>query len=277
MSQKVWFITGASRGFGKEFVLAALEAGDCVIATSRDAATITAATGTSDNLLALPLDVTKPEMAAAAVQAGLDKFGRIDVLVNNAGYGIIGAVEETSSEEVSQQFQTNVFGLIDVTRAVLPTLRKQRSGHILNIGSVGGIITIPAASMYCASKFAVEAISEVLAGEVAPLGIRVTVVEPGYFRTDFLEPSSIYFTKTEIADYAETSGVSRKVVPTMSHTQSGDPRKLALALVKIVNMPDPPFRFAAGADAVAMINAKLVSLKQELDRWQELSSAMAID
>lgn len=277
MSQKVWFITGASRGFGKEFVLAALEAGDRVIATSRNAASITAAVGTSENLLALPLDVTKPEMAAAAVHAGLEKFGRIDVLVNNAGYGIIGAVEECSAEEVNQQFQTNVFGLLDVTRAVLPTLRKQRSGHIINIGSVAGIITIPGASMYCATKFAVEAISEVLAGEVAPLGIRVTVVEPGYFRTDFLEPNSIYFTKTEIADYAETSGASRKIVPTVSHTQSGDPRKLALALVKIVNMTDPPFRFAAGADAVQMINAKLVSLKQELDRWEELSSPMAID
>ena len=277
MSQEVWFITGASRGFGKEFAMAALEAGDRVIATSRSAASISAALGASDDLLALSLDVTKPEMAVAAVNAGLEKFGRIDVLVNNAGYALVGAVEECSPAEVEQQYRTNVFGLLDVTRAVLPTLRKQRSGHIINISSIGGIVGGAGAANYCGTKFAVEGISESLAAELTPLGIRVTVVEPGYFRTDFLEPNSITFAKDEIADYAETAGVTRKGCVAMNGQQEGDPRKLALALVQLVRHSDPPLHFAAGKDAVQVINAKLISAKQELDRWQELSTALGHD
>jgi short-subunit dehydrogenase len=275
MSEKVWFITGASRGLGKEFAKTALEAGDHVVATSRSAESVSDALGTSDRLLALSLDVTKPETAIRAVQASLERFGRIDVLVNNAGYALFGSVEECNSHEVETQYRTNVFGLLDVTRAVLPTLRKQRSGHILNMSSTAGIAGAAGASSYCGTKFAVEGISESLAAELKPLGIHVTIVAPGYFRTDFLTNNSVRYATEEIADYAGTSGITRERLANMNGQQQGDPHKLALTLVKIVNLSDPPLRFAAGDDAVRAVEKKIEGLAHEVKTWRDLSVSMA--
>lgn len=274
---KVWFITGASRGLGAAFAKAALESGDSVVATSRNAQSVASALGVSNRLLPLTLDVTDPSKAEKAVAAAVKHFGRIDVLVNNAGYGLCGALEECSPEETLAQYQTNVFGLIHVTRAVLPVLRSQRAGHIVNISSAGGFHADAGVSAYCGTKFAVEGLSEALAKEVAPLGIRVTIVEPGYFRTEILSPEALKYAATEIDDYAETAGMVRKSVPMMHGKQAGDPRKLALALIRIVNSSDPPLRFLAGSDSVAVFEQKLEEAKTDLNRWRDLSVSLAHD
>jgi len=190
-TKKVWLITGASRGLGAEMAKAALAAGDLVVATGRDPARVTAQLGASEGLLPLALDVTSDASIRSAVDAALARFGRIDVLVNNAGFGVVGAVEETAAEDVRRVYETNVFGLLAVTRAVLPSMRARRAGHVINLSSVGGYRSGPGFGVYCSTKFAVEGLSEALHGELAPLGIAVTVVEPGYFRTEFLEPGSV--------------------------------------------------------------------------------------
>jgi NAD(P)-dependent dehydrogenase (short-subunit alcohol dehydrogenase family) len=211
------------------------------------------------------------------VEATLKKFGRIDVLVNNAGYGLVGALEECSTEETLAQYQTNVFGLLEVTKAVLPAMRAQRSGHIINISSVGGFRSDAGASAYCATKFAVEGLSEGLAKEVGPLGIHVTIVEPGYFRTDLLAADALKLAAREIEDYAATSGVVRKTIHTMHGKQPGDPRKLAMALVRLASESNPPLRFLAGADAVQMLEQKIESSRRELKEWRELSCSLAFE
>jgi NAD(P)-dependent dehydrogenase (short-subunit alcohol dehydrogenase family) len=211
------------------------------------------------------------------VEAALKKFGRIDVLVNNAGYGLAGALEECSAEETLAQYQTNVFGLLEVTRAVLPTMRAQASGHIINISSVGGFHADPGVSAYCGTKFAVEGLSEALAGELAPLGIRVMIVEPGYFRTELLSENAIRFSAREIEDYAATAGAVRKGLAAMHGKQAGDPRKLALALVRLVNDSNPPLRFLAGADAVQMKEQQLETARTDLEQWRQLSVSLAYD
>jgi NAD(P)-dependent dehydrogenase (short-subunit alcohol dehydrogenase family) len=274
---KIWLITGASRGMGAEFAKAALECGDSVVATSRSAESVTKALGRSERLLPFTLDVTQPADAESAVRAALERFGRIDVLVNNAGYGLCGALEECSVEETLAQYQTNVFGLINVTRAALPVLRRQRTGHIINISSVGGFQADAGISAYCGTKFAVEGLSEALAKEVAPLGIHVTIVEPGYFRTELLAPEALQYAATEIEDYDETAGAVRRSVHTMHGKQAGDPRKLALALLRIVNSSSPPLRFLAGADAVGMFEQKLEGARTDLERWRELSVSLGHD
>jgi NAD(P)-dependent dehydrogenase (short-subunit alcohol dehydrogenase family) len=274
---KIWFITGASRGMGAEFAKAALESGDAVIATSRRAESVSKALEASDRLLPFTLDVTHPADAERAVNAAVQQFGRIDVLVNNAGYGLCGALEECSAEETLAQYQTNVLGLINVTRAALPVLRRQRAGHILNISSVGGFHADAGISSYCGTKFAVEGLSEALAKELAPLGIRVTIIEPGYFRTELLAPEALQYAATEIDDYSETAGVVRRSVSAMHGRQPGDPRKLALALLRIVNSSEPPLRFLAGADAVGMFEQKLEGARNDLDRWRDLSVSLAYD
>jgi NAD(P)-dependent dehydrogenase (short-subunit alcohol dehydrogenase family) len=274
---KTWLITGASRGMGAGFAKAALEAGDAVVATSRSAESISKALGVSERLLPFTLDVTRPADAESAVDAAVQRFGRIDVLVNNAGYGLCGALEECSAEETLAQYQTNVFGMINVTRATLPVLRGQRAGHIVNISSVGGFHADAGISAYCGTKFAVEGLSDALAKEVAPLGIRVTIVEPGYFRTELLAPEALQYAATEIDDYAETAGLVRRSVPAMHGKQAGDPRKLALALLRIVNSSDPPLRFLAGSDAVGVFEQKLEQARTDLDRWRELSISLAYD
>jgi NAD(P)-dependent dehydrogenase (short-subunit alcohol dehydrogenase family) len=274
---KIWFITGASRGMGAEFAKAALEDGDAVVATSRRAESVTKALGVSERLLPFTLDVRHVADAEKAVGAAVRQFGRIDVLVNNAGYGLCGALEECSAEETLEQYQTNVFGLINVTRAALPTLRAQRAGHIVNISSVGGFYADAGISAYCGTKFAVEGLSEALAKELAPLGIRVTIVEPGYFRTELLAPEALQYAATEIDDYVETAGAVRKSASAMHGKQPGDPRKLARALLSIVNSNDPPLRFLAGSDAVSMFEQKLDGARADLDRWRNLSESMAYD
>ncbi len=242
---RVWFITGASRGFGALIAQEALAAGDAVVATARDPATVTARLGAHERLLATRLDVTSETEAHAAVGAAVKKFGRIDVLVNNAGYGLLGAIEEASAEETQKLFGTNVFGLLGVTRAVLPHMRRQRSGRIINLSSVGGYTGYPGWGVYGATKFAVEGISEALAGEVAPLGIHVTVVEPGFFRTDFLDETSLSRTAQEIEDYRDTVGKTRAHAADVNRGQRGDPRKLAKAFMRLVDDRNPADPVAA--------------------------------
>ncbi len=264
---QTWFITGAARGIGAHTVQAALAAGHNVVATARNRDSITT---THERLLALDLDVTMD--AQAAVQAAVARFGRIDVLVNNAGYGQMGLFEEVSPAQVQAQFDTNVFGLFKVTRAVLPVMRQQRAGRVLNLSSIGGIQGgYPGASLYCASKFAVEGFSEGLAQEVSTFGIQITIVEPGFFRTDFLDAQSVRFGDIVVADYAKQSTEIRTSYGAYNHQQPGDPARLAAVLLQLAAHPKPPLRFAAGSDAVAIVRAKIDALRAELETWQALS------
>ncbi|WKD33533.1 oxidoreductase [Streptomyces xanthophaeus] len=268
----VWFVTGASRGLGAEMTREALDRGHSVIATARDAAAVLRAyPHEPDRLLAVDADVTEPEQLTAAVEAGLAKFGRLDIVANNAGYGLVGAIEETSDEAVRALFDVNVFGALNTLRATLPTLRAQRSGHVLNIGSVGGFATAPAVGLYGASKFALEAISEALHGELAPLGVRVTIVEPGGFRTGFLSELSIRVEPASIADYAAGAGPVREAMAGNDGRQPGDPVKAAKAIVDITEVADPPLRLQLGADAIERVEAKLDLVRRELDRWRHVA------
>ncbi|MEE1904214.1 oxidoreductase [Pseudomonas inefficax] len=268
---RTWLITGASRGFGTLIAQQALAAGDAVIATARNPEDIEARLGQHPNLLAVRLDVTREEDALAAVAAGIKHFGQIDVLVNNAGFGVLGAVEETSASETERLFTTNVFGLLNVTRAVLPHMRRQRSGHVINISSLGGYQAYMGWGVYGSTKFAVEGISEAMHQELAPLGIKVTVVEPGFFRTDFLDDQSLVKTALELPDYAATVGVMRHYAEAANHAQPGNPAKLAEALLALASAANPPLRLALGSDAVARIEAKNSTVEQELAQWRDLS------
>ncbi len=270
-TNKTWFITGTSRGFGTIIAQAALAAGDNVIGTGRRANDVVRALGTSGRLLAVDLDVNDEAAAAAAVKAGVDRFGGIDVLVNNAGFGILGGVEETPAADVEAVFRTNVFGLLSVTRAVLPQMRRQRSGHIVNISSIGGYQSFVGWGIYCATKFAVEGITEALALELAPLGIFATTVEPGFFRTDFLDAKSLTTAKNSIADYAATVGAMRSAMSDANHQQPNDPAKIGPALLKLVNHPKPPVRLPLGADTVEAIEKKNVFVSQELAAWRDVA------
>jgi NAD(P)-dependent dehydrogenase (short-subunit alcohol dehydrogenase family) len=273
MSSKVWFITGASRGIGAKVVAAVIEHGDRVVATARHEQDIIDQFGKHDSLLATRLDVTNEQEAATAAQAAIERFGRIDVLVNNAGYGLVGAVEEASSDEIRRIYETNVFGLLNVTRAVLPSMRQQHSGHVINISSVGGYRASIGYAIYGSTKFAVEAITEALHYELASLGIQATAVEPGYFRTDFLDSSSVVEAKKRIADYDETAGKTRERARAVNHRQPGDPEKLARALIKIVESNNAPLRIQFGSDAIQAVENKNAFVQQELNTWRELSTS----
>lgn len=264
-----WFITGAARGIGAHTVQAALAAGHNVVATARDRQNITS---THDRLLALDLDVTVEAQAQAAVQAAVARFGRIDVLVNNAGYGQLGIFEENTPADAQRQFDTNVFGLFHVTRAVLPVMRQQRAGHVFNLSSIGGMRGGKGSSLYSATKFAVEGFSESLAQEVAEFGIKVTIIEPGFFRTDFLDSQSARFGGQPIADYAAQSVQIAEGFGARNHQQAGDPVRLASVLLQLAAHPTPPLRFAAGSDAVQIIGTKIDALRAELLAWQGLSA-----
>lgn len=268
---RTWFITGASRGFGILIAEQALRAGDAVIATARNPQDITDRLGDQPNLLAVRLDVTREEQAHQAVAEGVKRFGRIDVLINNAGFGVLGAVEETSASETERLFATNVFGLLNVTRAVLPHMRAQRSGRLINISSIGGYQAYIGWGVYGSTKFAVEGITEALHQELAPLGIHATVVEPGFFRTDFLDEQSLIKTRLELADYDETVGKMRTFAEAANHAQPGDPLKLAEAMLALVNAPNPPLRLALGSDTVARIEEKNRLVAQELEQWRALA------
>lgn len=268
---KVWFITGASRGLGAAIVEAALDVGDAVVATARDVAALNHRFGVSDHLLALPLDVTREEQARDAVHRAVCRFGRIDVLVNNAGGGLLGAVEEVSAAEAEAVFRLNVFGLLNVTRAVLPHLRRQRSGWVVNLSSIGGVAASAGWGVYCATKFAVEAISEAMAIELAPLGVRATAVEPGYLRTDFLGNASLARSAERIADYESTAGRMRSFVNAADGQQPGDPDRLAQALVALSTHRDPPRRLPFGSDTLQRIDQALEAREKEVAVWRDLA------
>jgi NAD(P)-dependent dehydrogenase (short-subunit alcohol dehydrogenase family) len=268
----VWFITGASRGFGAEIVEKALAAGHSVAATARNASGVSARfPDAGDRLLPVALDVLDESAAAAAVELAVQRFGRIDVVVNNAGRGLLAAVEEASDAAARAVFDTNVFGTLNVLRAVLPTLRAQRSGRIVNLSSIGGFIGSAGWGIYCATKFAVEGLSEALAREVGPLGIDVTIVEPGYFRTDFLDGSSLSTESTVIGDYSETAGATRQHAMDVNHAQPGDPVKAAAAIVEIASAEQPPLRVQLGRDSFAAVANKLQFVATEQQAWRELA------
>lgn len=268
---KIWFITGASRGFGALVAERALANGDGVIGTARNPTAVTQRFGKHPNLLAVGLDVTIEDQAVTAAKATVDRFGHIDVLLNNAGFGLMGAVEEATAAEVETLYRTNVFGLLNVSRAVLPYMRRQRSGRILNISSIGGYRSAAGFGVYCSTKFAVEGLSEAMHDELAPLGIHVTVVEPGYFRTDFLDASSLSVSSTQISDYESTSGRIRIKAGELNHNQPGDPSKLADVLVAFADAKDPPVRLPLGSDTVAAIEAKHQADSHILSEWRRTS------
>jgi NAD(P)-dependent dehydrogenase (short-subunit alcohol dehydrogenase family) len=268
----VWFITGASRGFGAEIVEKALADGHQVVATARNPRSITERFPDAGGaLIAAAVDVTDEAQIAAAVEAGLSAFGRIDIVVNNAGRGLLGAVEEASDAAARAVYDANVFGSLNVIRAVLPTLRSQRSGHIINLSSIGCFRSSPGWGIYSSTKFAVEGFSEALHDEVAPLGIHVTIVEPGYFRTDFLDASSLETEANIIDDYAETAGVTRTHAGDVNHAQPGDPVKAAAAIVDLASSSEPPLRIQLGRDAFAGVAQKLEAVAQEQQAWRDVA------
>jgi NAD(P)-dependent dehydrogenase (short-subunit alcohol dehydrogenase family) len=275
--KKVWLITGASRGLGVDIAKAALAAGHAVVATGRNAAKVAAALGEHDDLLTVKLDVTRPPDAQAAVEAGVAKFGRIDVLVNNAGNFFAGFFEELSPEQVREQIETLLFGPMNVTRAALPVMRKQRSGLLLTISSTAGIAGQMFCTAYAAAKFGIEGWMESLTPEIAPFGIRTMLVEPGFFRTELLSINSTTYAQPTIDDYAERT---REIVTAwkgMDGKQGGDAAKLADALIKLVALKEPPARFAAGSDAVQTFEAKATTLLAQARAHQELSTSLALD
>ncbi len=274
---QVWLITGAGRGLGVDIAKAALAAGHAVVATGRDAAKVEAALGTNADLLAVKLDVTRPDEAQAAVEAAVAKFGRIDVLVNNAGNFYAGFFEELSAEQVRSQIETLLFGPMNVARAVLPVMRKQRSGLLLTISSTAGIAGGMFCTAYAAAKFGIEGWVESLAPEIEPFGVRTMLVEPGFFRTELLSAESTTYAKPVIDDYAERTRQTVEAWSGMDGKQGGDPAKLADAIVQLAGLDVPPARFAAGADAVQAFEAKANLLQHQANAHRALSSSLARD
>jgi len=276
-AKKAWIITGAGRGLGVDIARAALAAGHDVVATGRDAAKVAAAVGNHDNLLVTKLDVTRPSDAEAAVAAAVARFGRLDILVNNAGNFFAGFFEELSPEQIHNQVETLLFGPMNVTRAVLPVMRKQRSGLVLTISSTAGIAGQMFCTAYAAAKFGVEGWMESLTSEIAPFGIRTMLVEPGFFRTELLTEDSTTYAQPTIDDYAERTREIVAAWKSMDGKQGGDPAKLAAALVKLAALKEPPPRFAAGADAVQTFEAKASTLFAQAQAHRDLSTSLAYD
>lgn len=268
---KTWLITGANRGLGLAIARAALDGGDQVVATARAPIQITEALpGREGALRAVKLDFTEPSTVGSAVDEAIRAFGRIDVLVNNAGYGQLGAFEEVGPEAVARQFATNVFGVFDVTRSVLPVMRRQRSGHIFTVSSIAGIEGGAGSSIYSATKHAVSGWSESLAQEVAPFGIHVTCLYPGRFRTDFLDGSSVRYGEAEIDDYKEASTQRKAALDADSHRQIGDPSKFAQVVVSLAAAKNPPIRLGTGSDAYAVFQGKAAALARSVEDWKDL-------
>jgi NAD(P)-dependent dehydrogenase (short-subunit alcohol dehydrogenase family) len=273
--KKTWFITGAGRGMGVDIATAALAAGHAVVATGRNPERVSTALGAHEDLLAVKLDVTDPVDAQAAVQAAVERFGRIDVLVNNAGNFYAGFFEEITPGDFRAQVETTLFGPINVTRAVLPVLRAQRSGLVVAISSTAGIVGQEFCTAYAAAKFGVEGWIESLAPEVAPFGIHTMLVEPGFFRTELLSPESTNYAEPSIEDYAERTTQTVAAWNAMNGQQGGDPAKLATALVQLASQDEPPLRWVAGADAVATVDQKAKDLLAQADAYREQSSSLA--
>lgn len=266
---KVWFITGCSTGFGRELAKEALQQDNKVVVTARKPDEVKDLVAQfSETAIAVKLDVTKPEDIKSSVQQAMNKFGRIDVLVNNAGIGYFGAIEESEEEEVRRMFEINVFGLANMTKEVLPIMRKQRGGHIVNVASIGGLVAFPAVGFYNATKFAVDGFSESLSKEVAPLGIKVTVIAPSGFRTDWAGRSANE-AKTVIEDYATTAGQNRNNIRGYSGKQPGDPERAAKAIIKAVESENPPLRLLLGAAALRGARNKIKELQRDIDAWEE--------
>src|SRR3954470_7652801 len=276
-NKKVWFITGAGRGMGVDIAKAALAAGHAVVATGRDIARLSQALGTSGELLTVKLDVTRPGDAQAAVRVAVDRFGRIDVLVNNAASFHAGYFEELTPEQFDQQLAASLTGPMNVTRAVLPVMRKQRSGHIVSISSTAGLIGFEFGAAYAASKFGLEGWMESLAAEVGPFGINTTIVNPGFFRTELLTEQSTNYAEPSIKDYDERRGPLVEYWKSQNGRQSGDPAKLARALITIASQNPPPRRFIAGADAIATTEQKITDLKAQIAANRDLSTSLDFD
>jgi NAD(P)-dependent dehydrogenase (short-subunit alcohol dehydrogenase family) len=274
-SKKIWFITGAGRGMGVDIAKTALAAGYAVVATGRDTSAVAKAVGTSNDLLVVKLDVTSRTDAEAAVRTAVDRFGRIDVLVNNAGNFKAGYFEELTPGQIEQQLATTLLGPMNVTRAVLPVMRKQRSGHIISISSSAGLLGFEFCSAYAASKFGIEGWMESLRPEIAPFGIHTTIVNPGFFRTELLTKESTAYAELSIEDYDERRAKQLEFWKSQNGKQGGDPAKLARALITIAAQEPPPGRFIAGADAIALAEQKLAALQEEIDANRELSSSLA--
>src|SRR6187401_73526 len=274
-NKKVWFVTGAGRGMGVDIVKAALAAGHAVVATGRNTDAVVRALGDAADLLVVKLDVTSLDDAKSAVAAGMDRFGRIDVLVNNAGNFYAGFFEEVSPEDFRAQIETNLFGSVNVTRATLPVLRAQRHGLIVTISSTGGIAGQAFVSAYSAAKFGLEGWMESIAMEIAPFGIRTMLVEPGFFRTELLTDESTVWPEPSIDDYAEKTKETVIAWKGMNGRQGGDPAKLATALVKLATQDEPPLRWAAGADAIGTFEKKAKDLLAQANAYRELSSSLA--
>ncbi len=277
-NKKIWFITGAGRGMGADFAKAALAAGHAVVATGRNSDAVSNALGQSSDLLSVTLDVTRRTDAEAAVRAAINRFGRIDVLVNNAASFYAGYFEELTPEQFERQLSVSLIGPMNVTRAVLPVMRKQRSGHIISISSSAGLAAgFDFVSAYAASKFGLEGWMESLHAEVAPFGISTTVVNPGFFRTELLTEQSTNYAEPSIADYDERRGPRLEYWKSQNGKQSGDPAKLARALITIASQEPPPRRFIAGADAIATAEEKIADLKRQIDANRALSRSLAFD
>jgi NAD(P)-dependent dehydrogenase (short-subunit alcohol dehydrogenase family) len=273
---KVWFITGASSGIGLEISKSALAAGYNVVATGRDAEKVSKSIGAaSDNLLVVKMDVTNVKEIETAVTSAVDKFRTIDVLVNNAGNFYAGFFEELSPRQMELQLATSLFGPMNVTRVVLPVMRKNRSGHIITISSTAGLVGSEYCSAYSASKFGLEGWMDCLAPEVAPFGIKTTIVEPGFFRTGLLTPASTIWAENSIDDYAAKNAELRPFWKSMNGKQGGDPAKLAAALIKIANENEPPKRWLAGADAIGTAEQKVADFQKQIDAYREISSSLA--
>jgi short-subunit dehydrogenase len=270
---RVWFITGTSTGFGYLLAEEALKRGERVIATARDVSKLSRlARQYPDRIHTLTLDVTNPNEITSIAQQGIAAFGHVDTLVNNAGYGVNGAIEEVSEDEFEPMFQTNIYGLIRVTRAFLPHFRQRRSGHIFNLSSIGGLIGSPGWGFYNATKFAVEGLSEALAEEMKPLGVHVTVVEPGPFRTDFLGRSS-KLARRQLRDYATTAGKAREYLKTQSGKQPGDPQKAVEAIITAANSPKPPLHLILGQVALTRFRHKLSDWHEEIAAWESVTTS----
>lgn len=265
-----WLITGCSTGIGREIARAALEAGHQVVVTSRRVADVDDLATAYDAALAVPLDVTDREQIAAAVAAATETFGGIDVLVNNAGYGYMSAVEEGDDAEVRALFDTNYFGVVETLKAVLPGMRAQGAGHVVNISSMTGLVANPPNAYYSSTKFALEALTEALAKEVGPLGIKVTAVEPGAFRTDWAR-RSMKEASAPIDAYADDVGVRKELIKQFADHLPGDPRKVAEAVLMLVGLEDPPLRLLLGHDVLAAVREKLAAMSASIDEWESVT------